>query len=158
MAAWIWKYSNLIQCATGNLLNIFLSNIGRVSFLKTFPSYSGPIFEFKVWIWIRVLKPNSNSNSCWLATTNSLNILSISGHFGSYTLLRLVIIFIRIIGLLFSPPKLINQNKGTSGLQPRNNKLERNILSPTSCGRATINPLSKFVISNSIGSRTYFSL
>ena len=158
MAPWIWKYCSSILCATGNPLNVVLYNIGRVSFLKTFPSYPDPSFGFEVWIWIRVLKPNSNSSSCGLVTTNSLNILSISGPFGSYTLLGLVIIFIRIIGLLFSPPKLINQNKGTSGLQPRNNKLERNILSPTSCGRATINPLGKFVIPNSLGFRTYFSL
>ena len=39
---------NLIQCATGNPLNIFLSNIGLASVLKTFPSFLGSDLDFKL--------------------------------------------------------------------------------------------------------------
>ena len=76
---------NLIQYTTGNPLNIFLSTIGLASVLKTFPSYLDSVLDLKSNL-DSSLKPNSNSNSCGLAITNSLNIFSISGYFGSYTL------------------------------------------------------------------------
>ena len=58
----------------------------------------------------------------------------------------------------FSVLQSLKSEQGCQWLHSRNNKLEQNILFPNSCGRATMNPLNKLVISNFIGSWTYFSL
>ena len=91
-----------MQCATGNPLNVFPFIIGLISVLKTSPSQLD-------------LDLNLKLNLGGLAITNSLNNFFISGYFGPYTRLSLTIISSPIIGLIFSPPKLINQNKGASG-------------------------------------------
>ena len=103
-----------MQCATGNPLNVFPFIIGLISVLKTSPSQLDLDLNLKLNL-DSVPNLTLNLNLCGLAITNSLNNFFISGYFGPYTRLSLTIIFSPIIGLIFSPPKLINQNKGASG-------------------------------------------